>query len=143
MRLLIINGVNLNMLGIREPEIYGNESYKDLVKKIKKYAHIKKIKVSFYISNSEEKIVNKIQCAYGRFDGIIINPGAFAHYSIAILDSLKAVNIPYMEVHISDIMQRDAFRKNLITSSSAIKLIYGEGFNGYLRAIDEFIKRQK
>ncbi len=136
MKLLVINGVNLNLLGTREVEIYGKKSYKELKKMIKKYAKTQKIKVKFYISNIEGKIVNRIQKARGKFQGIVINPGAYSHYSIAILDALKAISIPYVEVHISDVKNREEFRQNMVTAQAAQRVVCGQGLTGYLAAID-------
>ena len=141
MKFLIINGVNLNMLGVREKEIYGSSSYKDLVKLIKAEAKKREVKCDFYLSNYEGKIVTKIQKACHRYDGIIINPGAYTHYSIAILDALKAVDIPYVEVHISDINAREEFRQKSITGQAALEIISGKGLQGYIEALDLLIKK--
>ena len=138
MKILVINGVNLNMLGVREPSLYGKENYIELVNKIKKAAKSLKIKVKCKQSNYEGKIVEYIHKAYNKFDGIIINAGAFTHTSIAILDALKAVNIPTIEVHITDIDNRDEFRKNSYISLYAFKSIKGEGTDGYIKALSEF-----
>ena len=136
MKILVINGVNLNMLGIREKEIYGNKDYKSLVSLIKKGAKERGVKVECFQSNSESKIVDRIQRAYNKYDGIIINPGAYTHTSIAILDALKAVDIPTVEVHISAVENREEFRKLSYVSLFAFKTITGKGFDGYLEAID-------
>lgn len=138
MKILVINGVNLNMLGVREPSLYGKENYIELVNKIKKAAKSLKIKVKCKQSNYEGKIVEYIQKAYNKFDGIIINAGAFTHTSIAILDALKAANIPTIEVHITDIDNREEFRKNSYISLYAFKSIKGEGTDGYIKALSEF-----
>lgn len=135
MKILIINGPNINMLGIREKNIYGNETYKDLVAKITKEACLLKCQVDFKQSNYEGEIVEFIQKAYGVYDGIIINPAAYTHYSIAILDALKSVNIPTVEVHISNIYARDEFRKISITSEGCIGQISGFGLNSYILAL--------
>ncbi len=139
MKLLVINGPNLNMLGIREPGIYGKSSYADLVGLIGDYCAEKGIGVEFYQSNHEGNIVDKIQSAYGVFDGIVINPAAYTHTSVAILDAIKAVGIPTVEVHISDINTREEFRKFSYVSLAAKKTIAGKGFDGYLEAIDFFL----
>ena len=139
MKLLVINGPNLNMLGIREPGIYGKSSYADLVKLIGDYCAAKNVAVEFYQSNHEGDIVDKIQSAYGVTDGIVINPGAYTHTSVAILDALKAVGIPTVEVHISDIHTREEFRKFSYVSLVAKQTIAGKGFGGYLEAIDYFL----
>ena len=121
MKILVINGPNINMLGIREPDIYGKQSYTELVRMIKEYADGLSVEVEFYQSNHEGDIVDKIQAAYGAFDGIVINPAAYTHTSVAILDALKAVSIPTVEVHISDIDNRDEFRKFSFVSLYAEK----------------------
>ena len=136
MKILVLNGPNLNMLGVREPEIYGKESYKDLVKKIKTYAKQKKVKVEVYQSNCEGELVSKIQKAYKKMDGIVINPAAFTHTSIALLDAIKTVSIPTIEVHISDPDTREEFRKLSYIREAAAKTIKGKGTDGYLEAID-------
>ena len=141
MKILVINGPNLNMLGIREKNIYGDKDYKSLVKGIKAYAKEKGVKVTCYQSNYEGDIVTKIQKAYQKFDGIVINPGAYTHTSVAILDALKSVNIPTVEVHISKVDQREDFRQISFVRHFAFKTITGEGFNGYNMAIDEIIKK--
>ena len=140
MKILVINGVNLNMLGVREPEKYGDKSYKELVALIKRHAKKGGVKVKCFQSNYEGKIVEKIQKAYKNYDGIVINPAAFTHTSVAILDALKAVNIPTVEVHITDVDSREDFRKISYVSYYAFKKITGKGFDGYLQAIDELIK---
>jgi len=139
MKLLVINGPNLNMLGIREPGIYGKSSYADLVKLISDHCSEKGIDAEFYQSNHEGDLVDKIQAAYGVMDGIVINPGAYTHTSVAILDALKAVGIPTVEVHISDINTREEFRKFSYVSLVAKKTIAGKGFDGYLEAVDFFL----
>ncbi|OFO42164.1 3-dehydroquinate dehydratase [Anaerococcus sp. HMSC075B03] len=139
MRILIINGPNINMLGIREKNIYGSKNYKDLIKYIKEYTKEKDIEIEIYQSNSEGQIINKIQEAYKLYDGIVINPAAYTHTSIAILDALKAVNIPTVEVHLTDVDRREDFRKISYVSYFAKKTIKGKGFDGYIEAID-FLK---
>ena len=139
MRILIINGPNINMLGIREKNIYGSKNYKDLIKYIKEYTKEKDIEIEIYQSNSEGQIINKIQEAYNLYDGIVINPAADTHTSIAILDALKAVNIPTVEVHLTDVDKREDFRKISYVSYFAKKTIKGKGFDGYIEAID-FLK---
>ncbi len=136
MKILLINGPNLNMLGIREKELYGDKSYGALIKQVKAYAKDKKIKITCYQSNCEGEIVTKIQKAYGKYDGIVINPGAYTHTSVAILDALKAVDIPTVEVHITKVDEREEFRKISFVSNIAIEKISGRGFKGYLDAID-------
>ena len=136
MKVLVVNGPNLNMLGIREREIYGQNDYKSLVKLIKESAKQRSIKVKFFQSNCEGEIVGAIQKAYKKFDGILINPGAYTHTSVAILDALKAVNIPTVEVHISAVNEREEFRKISFVSLFAFKTIAGKGFDGYIVALD-------
>ena len=140
MRILVINGVNLNMLGVREPDKYGEKSYSELVSIIKGYAKEKGVKVKCFQSNYEGKIVERIQKAYKKYDGIIINPGAFTHTSVAILDALKAVNIPTVEVHITDVENREEFRRVSYVSLVAFKKISGKGFDGYLEGIDALVE---
>lgn len=140
MRILVINGPNLNMLGIREPDIYGKSTYNDLVEMIKSYADENGAEVEFFQSNHEGDIVDKIQAAYGNTDGIIINPAAYTHTSVAILDALKAVSIPTVEVHISDVDEREPFRKLSYVSLIAKKTIKGKGFNGYIEAFSYFLE---
>ena len=141
MNILVINGPNLNMLGIREPALYGSGTYDALCEKIKRYCEEKQISVDFYQSNHEGDLVDKIQSAYGDCDGIVINPGAYTHTSVAILDALKSVNIPTVEVHISDVDQREEFRKISFVKLFAFKTIAGKGFEGYLEAIDAIIEK--
>lgn len=135
MKLLVINGPNLNMLGIREPEIYGKTTYKDLVNTVKAHAKALGVKVALYQSNCEGCLVNAIQKAYRRYDGIVINPGAYTHTSIALLDALKAVGIPTVEVHLSDPDTREDFRHISYIRSYAIATIKGKGIDGYLEAM--------
>ncbi len=136
MNILVINGPNLNMLGIREPEIYGKATYADLCRLIEEHAAQLGIDVTLYQSNHEGDLVDAIQQAYGKADGIVINPGAYTHTSIAILDALKAVALPAVEVHISDPDTRDEFRKISYVRATCAKTIKGHGFNGYLEAMD-------
>lgn len=143
MKILVINGPNLNMLGIREPDIYGKKTYDDLLLYIKEEADRLGIAVEFYQSNHEGDIVDKIQSAYGNTDGIVINPAAYTHTSIAIPDALKAVGIPTVEVHISDISSREAFRRISYVSPVALKTIAGKGFEGYILAMNELISHCK
>lgn len=138
MKLLVINGANLNMLGIREAHLYGQNTYAELVKFIKKEAKKLDLKVVCYQSNYEGDIVTVIQQAYRLFDGIIINAGAYTHTSIAILDALKAVEIPTVEVHLTDIQNREEFRKLSYISLYAQKTICGKGFDGYREALQYF-----
>ena len=136
MKILVINGPNLNMLGIREPDHYGKETYGDLVNKIEQYCKEKNICCECYQSNHEGCLVDKIQEAYGKYDGIVINPGAYTHTSIAILDAVKSVMIPTVEVHISKVEEREDFRQISYIRKACVKTITGLGTDGYLRAID-------
>ena len=135
MKLLIINGPNINMLGIREPGIYGKQDYAALLALIDKTCRENSIEYEHYQSNHEGDIVDKIQSAYGKFDGIVINPAAYTHTSVAILDALKAVAIPTVEVHISDVSTREEFRRHSFVSLAAVKTIIGHGLDGYSEAI--------
>lgn len=143
MKILVINGPNINMLGIREPQIYGKENYKTLCDSIVSHASEKGIDVELYQSNHEGDIVDKIQAAYGVFDGIVINPAAYTHTSIAILDALKSVAIPTAEVHISAVEKREDFRQISYVSKVAVKTITGKGIKGYLEAIDFLAENYK
>lgn len=138
-KILVINGPNLNFLGIREPAIYGNNTYAALEDTIQKAATSMGLEVEIYQSNHEGCIVDKIQEAYNHFDGIIINPAAYTHTSVAILDALKAVGLPTVEVHLSDINSREEFRKFSYISLYAAKTICGKGFDGYTEALDFFL----
>lgn len=141
MKFLIINGPNLNMLGIREPDIYGRETYKSLCEKIMSHCKAKCLDVELYQSNHEGCLVDEIQRAYGRIDGIVINPGAYTHTSVAILDALKAVSIPAVEVHISEVDKREEFRQISYVRAACIATITGHGTDGYLEAIDLLSER--
>lgn len=136
MKIAVINGPNLNMLGIREPKHYGRETYDDLIKKIDDHCKSKGIECSFFQSNHEGALVDEIQRCYGDADGIVINPGAYTHTSIAILDAVKAVDIPTVEVHISKVDEREDFRKISYIRAACVKTISGHGTDGYLEAVD-------
>lgn len=138
MKLLVINGPNLNMLGIREPTIYGKQDFKALEAFIRSSAEELGHTVSLFQSNHEGEIVDMIQSAYGVYEGIVINPAAYTHTSVAILDALKAVGIPTVEVHLSDINAREAFRQHSYVSMVAVKTICGLGFEGYRQALAYF-----
>ncbi|MCL2627943.1 MAG: type II 3-dehydroquinate dehydratase [Oscillospiraceae bacterium] len=138
-KILVVNGPNINMLGIREPEIYGEKTYADLLAFIEDAATEAGVCIESFQSNSEGAIVDKIQQAYGNFDGIVINPAAYTHTSIAIPDALKAVGIQTIEVHLSDISKREDYRKVSYTSQACIKTIAGKGFEGYKEAILEIL----
>ena len=135
MKILVLNGPNINMLGIREPGVYGSQSYSDLLALIAETAKEEGLEIEHYQSNHEGDLVDKIQWAYGRMDGIVINPAAYTHTSIAILDALKAVSIPAVEVHISDVDAREPFRQISYTGLACIKTIKGHGIEGYREAI--------
>ena len=143
MKILVINGPNLNMLGIREPGIYGSENYNSLLEKISAYAEKIGVFVDFFQSNHEGDLVDKIQEAYGVFDGIVINPGAYTHTSIAILDAVKAVGIPTVEVHISDVSKREDFRQISYIRLSCVASVIGHGTDGYLEAMDILLERSE
>ena len=142
-KILIINGPNLNMLGIREPGVYGTETLETLCEKISNKADLLKVEVDFYQSNIEGEIINKIHSTLGNFDGIVINPGAFTHYSYAIRDALASVNVPAIEVHISNVHKREEFRHKSVTAPVCIGQICGLGTNGYLYALEELVNGQK
>lgn len=135
MKFLVINGPNLNLLGLREPSIYGERSYKALVELVETVCREEGIQVEVFQSNHEGAIVDKIQAAYGEVDGIVINPAAYTHTSVAILDALKAVSIPAVEVHISDVSTRESFRQVSYAGMACIKTYMGHGFEGYAMAI--------
>ena len=135
MKFLVINGPNLNLLGLREPSIYGDRSYKALVELIETVCRNEGIEVEVFQSNHEGAIVDKIQEAYGVVDGIVINPAAYTHTSVAILDALKAVSIPAVEVHISDVSTRESFRQVSYAGMACVKTYMGQGFEGYAMAI--------
>ena len=135
MKILVINGPNINMLGIREPGIYGKNSFAELLSLLEKTAQAEGIRVDQFQSNHEGAIVDKIQEAYASYDGIVINPAAYTHTSIAILDALKAVSIPAVEVHISDVDSREDFRKISYAGLACVKTIKGHGIQGYAEAI--------
>ena len=135
MKFLIINGPNLNMLGIREPDIYGKQDYKALVALVEDTCAQLDIQVEVYQSNHEGAIVDRIQAAYGQMDAIVINPAAYTHTSVAILDALKAVGLPAVEVHLSDVSSREDFRQISYAGKACEKTIMGLGFHGYVEAI--------
>lgn len=141
MKILIINGPNLNMLGIREPDHYGRETYADLVEKIQRHCAVRGVEVELYQSNHEGALVDAIQGAYGTADGIVINPGAYTHTSIALLDAVQAVGLPTVEVHISKVEEREDFRQVSYIRAACAKTITGHGTDGYLEAIDYLIER--
>ena len=136
MKILVINGPNLNMLGIREPGLYGRESYAALCARIEAHAREIGAEVSLFQSNHEGDLVDAIQRAYGEADGIVINPGAYTHTSVAILDALKAVALPAVEVHLTDVDAREPFRRVSYVRAACKKTIQGRGFDGYLEAMD-------
>ena len=135
MKLLILNGPNLNLLGLREPVIYGTQNYKALVNFVQDVCRQEDIECEVYQSNHEGALVDKIQAAYGVFDGIVINPAAYTHTSVAILDALKAVALPAVEVHLSDVSQREAFRQVSYAGMACVKTYMGLGFEGYRQAV--------
>lgn len=135
MKILVINGPNINMLGIREPGIYGKQTFADLLALLERTAREEGLEIEQYQSNHEGDIVDKIQAAYGNFDGIVINPAAYTHTSVAILDALKSVSIPAVEVHISNVDAREAFRQISYAGLACVKTIKGQGLDGYRQAI--------
>lgn len=135
MKILVINGPNLNMLGTREPEIYGRQTYDDLLEAIRNFAEKLEVEVSCFQSNHEGALVDAIQGAYGRFDGIVINPAAYTHTSVAILDAVKAVHLPTVEVHLSDPDAREAFRRVSFVRQACVATVKGMGFDGYGEAL--------
>ena len=143
MKILVINGPNINMLGIREPDIYGKENYKTLCEKIENHALEIGTEVKIYQSNHEGDLVDEIQKAYGVFDGIVINAGAYTHTSIALLDALKSVGLPAVEVHISALEAREDFRQISFLRMACAKNITGKGINGYLEAMDFLVDYNK
>ena len=143
MKILVLNGPNINMLGIREPKIYGKETYASLLSKIQNHANERGIKLKMLQSNHEGVLIDEIQAAYKKFDGIVINPAAYTHTSIALLDALKAVGLPTVEVHISDVSKREAYRQISYVREACIATISGHGTDGYLEAIDLLIEHKK
>lgn len=141
MKILVINGPNMNLLGLREPDIYGKQTYKDLLEYIRSYCNSIGVEVGFFQSNHEGSIVDAIQQAYGEYDGIVINPAAYTHTSVAIADAVKAVGIPTVEVHISNPDTREPFRKVSYLRPACIATVAGRGFAGYTDAIDKLGKR--
>ena len=142
MKILVMNGPNLNMLGIREPALYGSGTYEALCHQIEAHCCEKNVEVQFYQSNHEGALVDRIQQAYfEKVDGIVINPGAYTHTSIALLDAVKSVSIPTVEVHISKVEEREAFRQVSYIRAACIATITGKGFAGYLEAIDILLEK--
>lgn len=139
MKILVLNGPGINRLGIREPEIYGTRTYEDLCRDIEKKAAELGVTVDIRQTNHEGVLVDWIQEAYQKFDGIVINPAAYTHTSIAILDAVKGVSIPTVEVHISDVSQRESFRQISYIRQACVKSIIGHGFNGYLEALEYLV----
>ena len=143
MKIMVINGPNLNMLGIREPDIYGRTTYSDLCALIESHCREKGAEVEIYQSNHEGDLVDKIQSTYKTFDGIVINPAAYTHTSVAILDAVKAVGVPTVEVHISDVDSREEFRSISYIRSACETVISGRGIKGYTDAIDYLLNMQE
>ena len=141
MKLLVINGPNLNLLGIREPEIYGKQDYQALTALIHETCALLGISVELFQSNHEGAIVDKIQQAYGEKDAIVINPAAYTHTSVAILDALKAVGLPAVEVPLSDVKSREEFRQRSYAGMACEKTVMGKGFDGYVEAIEYLNER--
>lgn len=143
MNILVVNGPNLNFLGKREPDIYGKQSYNDLVNFLLAYGEMFKIQVEIYQSNSEGEIIDIIQDNYHRFDGLVINPAAYTHYSYAIFDCIKSISIPTIEVHLSNIKEREDFRKTSVIKPACVAQFYGKGFNSYIEAFKFLQKEDK
>lgn len=143
MKILVINGPNINMLGIREPAIYGKNTFADLLALLEQTALAEGITIDQFQSNHEGALVDTIQAAYGKYDGIVINPAAYTHTSVAILDALKAVGIPAVEVHISDVDSREAFRQISYAGMACVKTIKGQGLDGYRQAIKFLVGYQR
>ncbi len=143
MKLLVLNGPNLNFLGIREPEIYGKETLDDLRRMVEHHCAERDVEVEFYQSNHEGDLVDAIQQAYGRIDGIVFNPAAYTHTSVALGDALKAVAIPTVEVHISDVTTREDFRQVSYVRPACIATVMGLGFAGYLKAVDLLLEKSR
>lgn len=143
MKILILNGPNLNLLGLREPEIYGNQTYEDLCKLIETHAAAIRVEVAIRQSNHEGELVDWIQAARGVYDGIVLNPAAYTHSSVALLDAVLAVQVPTIEVHISDLTKRESFRKISYVREACVKSIMGHGFAGYLEAIDYLMEQER
>ncbi len=141
MKLLILNGPNINLLGVREPDIYGKETYASLQNRIQEHAMARGVNVRIVQTNHEGVLVDEIQQAYGKYQGIVINPAAYTHTSIAILDAVKAVGIPTVEVHISDLSKREDFRQISYIRAACIATVSGHGTDGYLEAMDLLIDR--
>ncbi len=143
MKILILNGPNLNLLGLREPEIYGNQTYEDLCKLIETHAAAIRVEVAIRQSNHEGELVDWIQAARGVYDGIVLNPAAYTHSSVALLDAVLAVQVPTIEVHISDLTKRESFRQISYVREACVKSIIGHGFAGYLEAIDYLMEQER
>ena len=143
MKILVINGPNINMLGIREPAIYGKNTFADLLALLEQTALAEGVTIDQFQSNHEGALVDTIQAAYGKYDGIVINPAAYTHTSVAILDALKAVGIPAVEVHISDVDSREAFRQISYAGMACVKTIKGQGLDGYCQAIKFLLGYQR
>ena len=143
MKILVLNGPNINMLGIREPDVYGKESFADLLALLEQTAKEEAVQITQYQSNHEGCLVDQIQAAYGVFDGIVINPAAYTHTSVALLDAVKAVGVPTVEIHISDPDTREDFRHMSYVREACIATVKGEGLKGYLHAIDILVDKSK
>lgn len=142
MKILVVNGPNLNMLGIREPVVYGSRNYDTLCQMLREHAEKRGVEIEIYQSNHEGDLVDKIQQAYGKTDGIVINPAAYTHTSVALLDALKAVAIPTVEVHISRVEEREDFRQISYVRQACVATVTGHGFEGYLEAMDLLLDRK-
>ncbi len=140
MKILVLNGANINMLGIREPSVYGTATYDDLKKYLICTASELGVEIDVWQSNHEGEIIDKLQSAIGAYDGIVVNPGGYSHYSVSIADALRATNLPRIEVHLTDIYSREPYRRVTVTGDACDKIIAGKGFAGYKQAIKDLIK---
>ena len=143
MKIIVINGPNLNMLGVREPEIYGSQSLQDLNEYIRNFSVLKNIDVDFFQSNHQGNIIDVIQESMGKYEAIIINPAAYTHTSIAIADAIRAVGLPTVEVHLSDVNSREEYRKTSYISEHCVATVSGKGFNSYIDAIEIILSKLK
>lgn len=140
-RILLMNGPNLNMLGIREPDVYGGDTLASIEEEVREYAASKGAEVDCFQSNHEGELIDRLHSAHGKYDGIVYNPGAHTHYSYALRDAVAAIDVPVVEVHISDVDSREDFRKVSVFDGVVIEKIKGHGKNGYLEAVDVILSR--
>lgn len=141
LRILVVNGPNLNLQGVREKEVYGSLTLKEINDLISAAFKNKAVNIDFFQSNIEGEIINRLHESLGRYDGVVINPGAYSHYSLAILDAIRAIDIPVIEVHLSNIFSREAFRQNSVTASACLGVISGLGHYGYIMAVEALLEK--